>query len=303
MMRRPAGYAPDSMERRRLGRIGHLSSVAILGAAAFWSSEVDEATAAFDLAEAHGVNHLDIAPRYGNAQQVAGPGLATRRSRWFVACKTMQATRDDARADLEQSLSLLGIDQFDLYQLHGVTSVEDLDRRAGAVEALLAAREEGLVRHLGITGHDLGAPAAHLEAVRRHDLDTVMFPVYPRVWADPVYRADAERLLGHCIDHDLGAMAIKAVAHRPWGEVVPPPGNPWYQPHTDPALIARGVRFALSMPGITGICTPGSPALLPAVLAAAEAFVPMSAAERDAALRDSAADELIFPLAAKARRP
>lgn len=291
------------MERRRLGRIGHHSSVAILGAAALWTSDVEEASSIFELAEAHGVNHLDIAPRYGNAQRVAGPGLAARRDRWFVACKTMQPTRDEARADLEQSLSLLGIDHFDLYQLHGVTSVEELDRRAGAVETLLAAREEGLVRHLGVTGHDLGAPAAHLEAVRRYDLDTVMFPVYPRVWADPVYRAEAERLLGHCIEHDLGAMAIKAVAHRPWGEVIPPPGNPWYQPHIDPALIARGVRFALSTPGITGLCTPGSPTLLPMVLAAAEEFVPMSEAERDAAVRAAAADELIFPLAAKARRP
>ena len=89
------------MERRRLGRIGHHSSVAILGAAALWTSDVEEASSIFELAEAHGVNHLDIAPRYGNAQRVAGPGLAARRDRWFVACKTMQPTRDEARADLE----------------------------------------------------------------------------------------------------------------------------------------------------------------------------------------------------------
>ncbi len=291
------------MDTRRLGRVGHHSSVAILGGAAFWTATAEEAVAALDLAEARGVNHLDIAPRYGAAETVVGPALASRRDRWFVACKTTQPTRDGARAELERSLTLLGCDRFDLYQLHAVTSVEELDARAGAIEALLAARDEGLVAALGVTGHDLGAPAAHLEALRRHDLDTVMFPVYPRVWADPVYRRDAETLLAHCIEHDLGAMAIKAVAHRPWGDETPPPGNPWYRPQTDPAAIARGVWFALSTPGITGFCTPGSLDLLPLVLDAAEAFVPLDDAGRAAAMSAMADDELIFPLLEKARRP
>ncbi len=94
------------------------------------------------------------------------------------------------------------------------------------METLLAARDDGLVTHLGVTGHDLGAPAAHHEALRRYDFDTVMFPVYPRVWSDPVYRADAEALLATCAQRDVGAMAIKAVARRPWGEVAPPLPSP-----------------------------------------------------------------------------
>lgn len=291
------------MDTRRLGRTEHHSSVAILGAAAFWSCDEDEAAAALELAAAHGVNHLDIAPRYGAAQAVVGPALATQRDRWFVGCKTAEPTRDGARADLERSLELLGTDHFELYQLHGVTSVEELDRRQGAVETLLAARDEGLVRWLGVTGHDVGAPAAHHEALRRYDLDTVMFPVYPRVWSDPAYRADAEALLAECARRDVGAMVIKAVAHRPWGEVMPPPGNPWYEPHHEPTLIARGVHFALSTPGVTGFCTPGSLALLASVLDAADAYRPMSPEERSAAMADTSADELIFPLVDKARRP
>lgn len=294
------------MLRRRLGRIGHESSVAILGGAAFWSASAEEAEAGLALAAARGVNHLDIAPRYGAAETAVGPTLGRQRDRWFVACKTTSPTRDGARAELERSLTLLGCDRFDLYQLHAITSVEELDIRAGAVEALLQAREEGLVGALGVTGHDLGAPAAHLETLRRYHFDTVMFPVYPRVWADPVYRADAEALLDHCAENDVGAMAIKAVAHRPWGDEPPPPGNPWYRPQTDPAAIARGVRFALSTPGITGFCTPGSLELLPLVLDAAEGYEPFDetdrVTDRERAMAEMADDELIFPLVEKARR-
>ncbi|MEZ5234734.1 MAG: aldo/keto reductase [Acidimicrobiia bacterium] len=289
------------METRRLGRTGHLSSVAILGAAALWRADADDAEAVFALAERHGVNHLDIAPRYGDAQAAAGPALASRRHRWFVACKTAEPSRDGARADLERSLELLRTDHVDLYQLHAVTSIEELDRRAGAMEAVLAARDEGLVRAIGVTGHDLGAPAAHHEAIRRYDVDTVMFPVYPRVWADPTYRARAEALLARCLELDVGAMAIKAVARRPWAPGERPLDSPWYRPQRDPVAIARGIRFALSTPGITGFCTPGSQGLLPAVLAAAEAYEPLDDTAREAAMAAMAADELIFPLADKAQ--
>ena len=293
----------DGMQTRRLGRTGHHSSVAILGGAAMWSCTEEEATAALAMAASCGVNHLDIAPRYGEAQAVVGPALSRDRGRWFVACKTAERSRDGARADLERSLTLLGTDHFDLYQLHGVTSIAELDQRGGAVDALLQAREEGIVTALGVTGHDLGAPAAHHETLRRYDFDTVMFPVYPRVWSDPVYRRDAEALLETCAGNDVGAMAIKAVAHKPWGADTPPPGSPWYRPHTDPAAIDRGVRFALSTAGITGFCTPGSLSLLPAVLDAAERFATLDDEARARAMADVVDDELIFPLIDKAKRP
>jgi len=128
-----------------------------------------------------------------------------------------------------------------------------------------------------------------------------MFPVYPRVLADPVYRADTESLLALCAERDVGAMAIKAVARRPWATKQASP-SPWYEPETTPEGISRGVRFALSTPGITGFCTPGSLALLPAVLDAASAFTPLDAAGRSAAIEAQRDEELIFPLAEKARR-
>lgn len=289
------------MLTRRLGRTGHESSVAVLGAAAFWDTDAEQAERALVLALDRGVNHLDIAPRYGGAEALLGPLIPAVRQRLFVGCKTMRADAAGARAQMEESLSKLGCDRFDLYQAHAVTSVDVLDERVGAIEAILSARQEGLCDWVGITGHDLGAPRAHLEALRRWDLDTVMFPVYPRVWADPVYRADAEALLAECARRDVGVMGIKAVAWRPWADGDQVRG-PWYRPHTSPELIRRGVRFALSTPGVAAFCTPGDLDLLPAVLDAAEAFEPMDDVERSSALSAVADDELIFPLQDKARR-
>jgi aryl-alcohol dehydrogenase-like predicted oxidoreductase len=288
------------MERRRLGRTGHESTIAILGGAAFARCTPAEAEEAFAEAIARGVNHLDIAPSYGVAERNLGPLVPTVRDRLFVACKTHRRSVDGARAQLEASLELLGLDHFDLYQLHGVTSLEVLDERGGAAEAILAARDEGLTRFVGVTGHDLGAPAAHLEALRRYDLDTVMFPVYPTVWADPVYRADAEALLGECTARDAGVMAIKAVARRPWGDQAPF-ADSWYEPWAEPATVARGVGFALSTPGVHAFCTPGDLTVLRLALDAATSFTTLDTAGRDAAMAATASDEVIFPLATKAR--
>jgi predicted aldo/keto reductase-like oxidoreductase len=176
-----------------------------------------------------------------------------------------------------------------------------LEERAPAADVILAARDEGLTRFVGITGHDLGTPRAQLEALRRYDLDTVMFPVYPRVWADPVYRADAEALLEECAGRDVGVMAIKAVARGPWGdgEVT---ATTWYHPHTDADRIATGIRFALSTAGVHAFCTPGDLGLLPLALAAAADVEPLDAGERDAAMQDAAGEELIFPFREKFRR-
>ncbi len=285
------------MDLRRLGRTGHNSSVAILGAAAFWDSDPDTTAASFELALASGVNHLDVAPQYGRAQELLGPLIPAVRSDLFVACKTLRHDPDGVRAQLEESLELLGCDHFDLYQLHAVTDLAELDARAQAVEAILRARDEGLCRWVGITGHNLSAPAAHLEALRRYDLDTVMFPVNPRVWSDPAYRHDAEALLAHAAEHDVGVMAIKSVAARPWGER-PHTAGTWYEPYTSASEIQRGVQFALSSPGVHAICTPGDVGLLPLALDAAAGVGPMTAGERAEAMAAVADEAGIFPMPA-----
>ncbi len=271
--------------------------MAVLGGAAFWDSDPEATAAAFDQALAAGVNHLDVAPQYGRAQELLGPSIPAVRDRLFVACKTLRHNREGVRAQLEESLQLLNCDRFDLYQLHAVTDVEELDARSGAVEAILAARDEGLCRWVGITGHNLTAPAAHLEALRRYDLDTVMFPVNPQLWSDPDYRLDAEALLAHAAEHDVGVMAIKAAAARPWADQARTAGT-WYEPYTTAHDVSRGVRFALSTPGVHAFCTPGDRDVLRTALGAAEAYAPMDPVEREAAVTSASHEPSIFPMPA-----
>ncbi len=283
------------MELRRLGRTEHRSSVAILGGAAFWGSDPEETAEAFAAALAAGVNHLDVAPQYGRAQELLGPLVPAVRDDLFVACKTLRHDPDGVRAQMEESLTLLRCDRFDLYQLHAVTDLAELDTRSGAVAAMLAARAEGLCQWVGITGHGLGAPAAHLEALRRYDLDTVMFPVNPRMWADEAYRRDAEALLSYASAHDVGVMAIKAGAARPWGGREHT-ATTWYEPYTSADELARGIRFALSVPGVHAVCTPGDVTVLRTALEVAGDASPMSPVQRDAAVREVSEEPLIFPM-------
>ncbi len=272
--------------------------MAILGGAAFWDSTPEETAAAFGAALEAGVNHLDVAPQYGRAQELLGPLIPAVRDRLFVACKTLRHSPDGVRAQLEDSLRLLHCDRFDLYQLHAVTDLDELDLRDGAVRAMLAARDEGLVRYVGITGHEHSAPAAHLEALRRYDLDTVMFPVNPRLWSDPEYRRDAEALLEYTTEHDVGVMAIKAAAARPWAGRTPT-ASTWYEPYVHGDEVARGVRFALSTAGVHAFCTPGDVGVLATALAAASSITgdaPLRDLERQAAMDQVADEDSIFPM-------
>ncbi len=271
--------------------------MAILGGAAFWDGDPDSTASALSDALAAGVNHLDVAPQYGRAQELLGPSLPDVRDRLFVACKTLRHSGDGVRAQLEESLTLLRCQYFDLYQMHAVTDVAELDARADAAEAILRARDEGLCRWVGITGHELSAPAAHLEALRRYDLDTVMFPVNPQLWSDSSYRRDAEALLDHAARHDVGVMAIKAAAARPWAGREHT-SSTWYEPYTAADQVARGIGFTLSTPGVHAFCTPGDIRVLRTALAAAEGLVPMSPAQRDEAVRSVADEPSIFPMPA-----
>jgi aryl-alcohol dehydrogenase-like predicted oxidoreductase len=297
------------VERRRLGRTEHLSSVAVLGGAACWAATPEEAGDFLRLAREHGVNHLDIAPQYGAAESVVGPHLAGHREELFVAGKTLRANPDGVIEQFDNTRRLLHAEVLDLYQAHAVTTLKELDRRSAALERILELREAGHTRYAGITGHDLDVPRTHLEALRRFDLDTVMFPVYPALWARPEYREPAEELLATCAQRDVGVMVIKAVARRPWADHRPlgdaVAGDPatterwatsWYEPQASEEEIDRGVHFALSTPGVHAFCTPGDIALLPRVLASAERYAGMSDDERHVAVEVMAAEELIFPM-------
>lgn len=277
------------METRRLGRTGHRSSVVTFGGAAI--GRVDQATAdrAIAAALAAGVNHVDVAPTYGDAELRLQPWIVRNRDRIFLGGKTREREREAAKAQLRRSLERLGTDRFDLYQLHSVGKLADLDActaAGGALEALVEARAEGLVRWLGITGHTHDAPRTHLEALRRFDFDTVMFPINFVLWADPAYRRDAEALLEACRTRDVGVHVIKAVAKDPWGDR-PKTHNTWYEPFTDPAAIDAAVAFVLSRP-VTTLCSVGDVDVLPIVLDAAARARPLDR-DAEAALLASAA--------------
>jgi hypothetical protein len=285
------------VERRRLGRTGHYSSVAILGGAACWAATSDDAGAWLQLARARGVNHLDIAPQYGVAEEVVGPHLTACRADMFIAGKTLRASPDGVQDQFDTTRRLLHCDVLDLYQAHAVTSLEELDRRSGALERILQLRDRGQTRFAGITGHDMTVPVAFLEALRRFDLDTVMFPIYPGLWGRAGYREPAEELLALCQARDIG---------RPWADqrtLVEAAGEPssgrwatsWYEPAASDEEIDRGVSFALSTPGVHAFCTPGDIGLLARVLDAADRCGPRTALERQAAIDSMSSEGLIFP--------
>ena len=288
------------MLTRRLGRTGYETSLAILGGIVFHFLDDDDAVAAVLTAALDaGVTHLDITPGYATAEQKVGPHLPAVRQRLFISEKSAETTRDGVRRQLDETLRRLHVSSVDLYQLHGVTDIDDLDRRSGAVQALMEARDEGLCTWVGTTGHNVGTASAQHEAVRRYDLDTVMIPVYPALWADAEYRVAAEALLATAQERDLGVMAIKAAAARPWGEATEPAARPattWYEPQFSHEGLERGIRFALSTPGVTAFCTPGDAALLPRALEIAAGFTPMSPEERTSAVAATSDEPLIFPI-------
>jgi aryl-alcohol dehydrogenase-like predicted oxidoreductase len=283
--------------------------VAILGGAACWGCTAEEAGAWLETALQAGVNHLDIAPQYGAAELVVGPHLGAHRDELFIAGKTLRANADGVQDQFDNTRRLLQAEVMDLYQAHAVTSLTELDRRSAALERIVALRAAGHTRFAGITGHDLEVPVVFLEALRRFDLDTVMFPVYPALWARPEYREPAQELLDLCTERDIGVMVIKAVARRPWADGLPLAdavdgteataarwATSWYEPAATDEDIDRGVHFALSTPGVHGFCTPGDIDLLPRVLRSAERYVAFSEEQRQAAMDAMAADELIFPM-------
>jgi len=283
------------METRRFGRTGHLSTVAIFGAAAFWQVEQAEADVVMEQVIAAGVNHIDVAPSYGIAEERVGPWLARQRDRFFLGCKTMERSKEGAAGELRQSLERLQTDHFDLYQLHAITSIEELDEATGpggALEAVIEAKEAGLTRFIGITGHGVDSPAVFIEALRRFDFDSVLFPLNFVQYANPTYRRDSEELLRQCRAKDVGTMVIKSITRGPWDEQ-PKTHSTWYQPFVDAEHIQRAVNFVLSQ-DITGLCTAGDTRLLPLVLRASEDYVPLSEREQEALIATAEEYEPLF---------
>jgi aryl-alcohol dehydrogenase-like predicted oxidoreductase len=270
------------MEKRRFGRTGHMSTIIVFGAFAVGQLSQEEADATMELLMRHGVNHIDVAPSYHQAELRLGPWLEKYRERFFLGCKTQLRGRSEARAELEGSLGRLRVDAFDLFQLHAVATMEELDEcfaAEGSLKAILEARDEGLTRYVGITSHGWQAPAVQLEALRRFDFDSLLFTLNFKMWANDDYRRGVQKLLEVAAERDVGTMTIKTWARAPWGDEKPN-YHTWYKPFDEAEMMERSLRWTLSQP-VTAAISAGDSRLLPGILAAAERFEPMSEEEQD----------------------
>jgi aryl-alcohol dehydrogenase-like predicted oxidoreductase len=283
------------METRRFGRTGHMSTVAIFGAAAFYQISQEEADKVMELIIQAGVNHIDVAPGYGQAEIRIGPWMPRERERFFLGCKTMERTRESAWKEMQVSLKRLQTESFDLYQCHAITTMEELDAvtmKGGALEAFVQARQEGLTKFIGITGHGVNAPQIYLEALRRFDFDSVLFPLNFVQMAIPEFRKNAEELIATCKAKDVGTMVIKSITKGPWGEKQHT-ATTWYEPFDQMDEIQKGVNFSLSY-DVSGLCTAGDTRVLPLVLQACENFSPLNTDEMEEMIKSGKQYEPLF---------
>jgi aryl-alcohol dehydrogenase-like predicted oxidoreductase len=280
------------MEKRRLGRTGHYSSVVAFGGAALWETSPKEAERALNLAFEAGVNHIDIAPEYGEAEDATGHWLKNYRNSFFLACKSFMRKKKEVREELHRSLDRLKTDRFDLYQLHQLDLKSELETvlgPGGGMEAILEARDQGLLKHIGITSH---SQAVLMEALSRFDFDTVMFPFNFIFYSHADYRSWYEKLMAMAKQKDIGVIIIKAIAKGNWGERLSGenrwkrPFLCWYEPFTTQEEISRALGFVLSREVATAVAA-GDVKLLALVINAAKFFTPMSLADQEALLREA----------------
>ena len=273
------------MQKRRLGRTGHQSTVVTFGAYSVGYLNQDEADQAIQMVLDHGVNHVDIAPSYEQSMERMAPWMPEIRDNVFLGSKTRFRTRDEAWRDVESIMKRMNVESFDLFQLHSVINLHELDLATadgGALETLVEMRDQGLTKWLGITGHGPHVPSTLLESLRRFDFDTVMFPLNPAMARDINYRRDSEALLAECAAKDIGVQTIKMIARGGWGPG-PRDCHTWYDPHREQAEIDRSLWWVLSQPMHTAPSS-GEVSLIPKVLDAAERFTPMTSEEQEAAV-------------------
>ena len=258
------------IEKLTFGRSGHQSTRTLFGAAALSSVTQAEADRVLDLLFEYGVNHIDTAASYGDAELRIGPWMPPHRDKFFLATKTEKRTYQGAKEELHRSLERLRTDHVDLWQMHILVEPEEWQTAmgpGGALEAFVEAREQGLVRFLGVTGHGVNVTHMHLKSLERFDFDSVLLPYNPTMMQNPEYAADFERLMAVCQAHNVAVQTIKALAKGPWGDK-PQTYATWYEPFTTQEEIDLAVQWVLSRPGVF-LNTVGDITLLPKVLDAA----------------------------------
>jgi aryl-alcohol dehydrogenase-like predicted oxidoreductase len=277
------------------GRTGHLSTRTLFGAAAFSNVTQEEADQTMEVILKYGVNHIDTAASYGQAEDRLGPWIEKHRHDFFLASKTGERTYAKAKVGIHRSLERLRTDHLDLIQLHAV--VEDAEWETvtgpgGALEAAVEARNQGLVRFIGITSHTLHAPAIHKKSLERFDFDSVLLPYNYMLMQNPAYRSDFEALMKTCREKKVAVQLIKTAQRRPWGDQ-PHYSATWYEPFNDQESLNLAIHWALSLPGAF-INTAGDIHILPMILEAASRYERAPSEEQMQALMESQATETLW---------
>jgi aryl-alcohol dehydrogenase-like predicted oxidoreductase len=253
------------------GDTQHSSSRVLFGAAALGAMRQDRADKILELLLEYGVNHIDTAAGYGDSELRVGSWMAEHRKDFFLATKTGERDSAGARESLHRSLERLRVDSIDLIQLHNLVDESEWERAlgpGGALEALIAARDEGLIRFIGVTGHGTRVAAMHRRSLERFDFDSVLLPYNFAMLSQPAYAADFSALMQTCGERHVAVQTIKAVARRRWRDEDKSPRYSWYEPLREPGAIGRAVRFVLSQEGIF-LNSSSDATLLPTILEAA----------------------------------
>jgi predicted aldo/keto reductase-like oxidoreductase len=271
---------PGKIEKRSLGRTGEMLSMIGFGGILVRDATPGEASAVVKLAIDSGINYFDVAPTYGDAEIKLGPALEPYRKGVFLACKTTKRSRNESRAELEQSLKNLRTDHFDLYQFHAVTTLQDVDTihaPGGAMETFLEARKEGKIRFIGFSAHSVEAAMAMMD---RFDFDTILFPINFATWHAGNF---GPQVLDRAQQKKMGILALKAMAKCPWPKGAENKKYPkcWYEPLTSPEDIRMGLRFTLSHP-VTAALTPGEQELFKIALNVSDSLKPLKKNEMQA---------------------
>lgn len=283
--------AKDKIEKRMLGKTGEMLSMIGFGGIVVMNATTKQSSSRVKEAIDYGINYFDVAPSYGNAEEMLGPALEPYRKNVFLACKTGERKKDGARRELEQSLKNLRTDHFDLYQLHAVTTLEDVDTilgRDGALETFVEAREEGKIRFLGFSAHSVEAALALMNGF---DFDTILFPFNFATWYHGNF---GPQVMEEAQKRGMGILALKAMAWRPWEEGEEHTyEKTWYKPLEGKEQAREGLRFTLSHP-VTAAIPPGDENLFSMALQLATEFKPMAAGEVEAIKEKAMRTEPLF---------